>query len=58
MLASGIDAVMVVTPSRLHGPMVRKALEAGLHVFCEKPFCLDWRESERAGGARRRARAW
>jgi predicted dehydrogenase len=46
MLASGLDAVIVATPSRLHGPMVRKALEAGLHVFCEKPFCLDWRESE------------
>jgi predicted dehydrogenase len=42
----GLDAVIIATPSRLHGPMVRKALEAGVHVFCEKPFCLDWRESE------------
>jgi predicted dehydrogenase len=46
MLAAGLDAVIVATPSRLHGPMVRQALEAGLHVFCEKPFCVDWRESE------------
>lgn len=46
MLDAGLDAVIVATPSRLHGPMVRKALERGLHVFCEKPFCLDWRESE------------
>jgi predicted dehydrogenase len=46
MLASGIEAVIVATPSRLHGPMVRAALEKGIHVFCEKPFCLDWRESE------------
>jgi predicted dehydrogenase len=46
MLAAGLDAVMVTTPSRLHAPMVKKALERGLHVFCEKPFCLDWRESE------------
>ena len=36
-----LDAVIIATPSRLHAPMVRKALERGLHVFCEKPFCLD-----------------
>jgi predicted dehydrogenase len=47
MLASAeLDAVMIATPSRLHAPMVRNALDRGLHVFCEKPFCLDWRESE------------
>lgn len=40
------DAVLIATPSRLHGPMVRKALDRGLHVFCEKPFTLDWRLSE------------
>ena len=43
---AGLDAVIVATPSRLHAPMVRAALERGLHVFCEKPFTLDWRESE------------
>ena len=50
MLAAGLDAVIVATPSRLHAPMVQKALERGLHVFCEKPFCLDWRESEELAG--------
>lgn len=40
------DAVVIATPSRLHAPMVRQALEAGAHVFCEKPFCLDWQDSE------------
>lgn len=44
--AEPLDAVIIATPSRLHAPMVRKALDRGLHVFCEKPFCLDWRESE------------
>jgi predicted dehydrogenase len=42
---AGLDAVVVATPSRLHVPMVRKAVERGLHVFCEKPFCLDWRDA-------------
>ncbi len=40
------DAVVIATPSRLHHGMVRAALDRGIHVFCEKPFCLDWRESE------------
>lgn len=41
-----LDAVVIATPSRLHDTMVRAALEKGIHVFCEKPFCLDWREAE------------
>ncbi|GAA2737159.1 hypothetical protein GCM10009867_23270 [Pedococcus aerophilus] len=36
-----LDAVVIATPSHLHAPMVRSALEAGVHVFCEKPFTLD-----------------
>lgn len=40
------DAVVIATPSRLHASMGRSALEAGAHVFCEKPFCLDWQDSE------------
>ena len=41
-----LDAIIVATPSRLHADMVQKALDRGLHVFCEKPFCLDWRDSQ------------
>lgn len=36
-----LDAICIATPSRFHGAMVRAALERNLHVFCEKPFCLD-----------------
>lgn len=36
-----LDAVIVATPSRYHSEMVHAALQAGLHVFCEKPFCLN-----------------
>ena len=42
-----LDAVVIATPSRLHAPMVEKALERGLHVFCEKPFTLDPEDSGR-----------
>jgi len=36
-----IDAVSVCTPPDLHYIQVKKCLEAGLHVLCEKPFVLD-----------------
>lgn len=39
------DAVIVATPSRFHAAIVRAALDREMHVFCEKPFCLDWSES-------------
>lgn len=42
-----LDAVVVSTPSRLHAGMVQKALDRGLHVFCEKPFVLDVADGER-----------
>ena len=42
MLAKeALDAVILATPSRSHGEIARAALERNLHVFCEKPFCLD-----------------
>ena len=48
MLAKAdLDAVVIATPSRLHAPMVTAALDKGLHVFCEKPFCLNWADSQR-----------
>ena len=40
------DAVLVATPSKSHGPLSKAALERGIHVFCEKPFCLDPAESQ------------
>jgi scyllo-inositol 2-dehydrogenase (NADP+) len=36
-----LDAVVISTPSSMHASMVRNALERGVHVFCEKPFCLN-----------------
>jgi predicted dehydrogenase len=36
-----LDAVVIATPSRFHGEMVKAALDRDLGVYCEKPFCLD-----------------
>lgn len=41
-----LDFVVVATPTKLHYPMVRYALEKGLHTFCEKPFSLTLKEGE------------
>jgi predicted dehydrogenase len=38
------DALIVATPTRTHAEIVRYALERGLHVFVEKPFCLSVEE--------------
>jgi predicted dehydrogenase len=40
----GLDFVLIATPTRFHYPMVKYALEKGLHVFCEKPFSLKTEE--------------
>lgn len=42
-----LDAVLIATPSKMHASMVEKALQRGLHVFCEKPFVLDSSDGER-----------
>jgi predicted dehydrogenase len=33
-----LDAVIVAAPDDLHYPIVMAALDAGLHVLCEKPL--------------------
>jgi predicted dehydrogenase len=35
-----LEAVIVATPDELHYPITMKALEAGLHVLCDKPLAL------------------
>jgi predicted dehydrogenase len=36
--ARGIDGVVVGTPDHWHAPITVRALQAGLHVLCEKPL--------------------
>jgi len=33
-----VDAVVIATPPATHVPLARAALDAGLHVYCEKPI--------------------
>lgn len=46
MEAVPLDALVVATPTSTHAEIVRDALEAGLHVLCEKPLCLRVEEGE------------
>lgn len=36
-----LQAVVVATPDDLHYPMTMEALDAGMHVVCEKPLSLN-----------------
>lgn len=39
-----LDAVHLCTPHYLHTPMVRMAVERGVHVFSEKPPVINWEQ--------------
>ena len=43
----GIQAVSVATPNGTHYAICKAALEAGLHVVCEKPLCFTTEEAEK-----------
>ncbi|ARJ43934.1 oxidoreductase [Pantoea alhagi] len=42
----GIQAVSVATPNNTHFAICRAALQAGLHVICEKPLCFTTQEAD------------
>ncbi len=50
-----IDAVTVAAPDLLHGPASIAALEAGKHVFCEKPLAMTAAEARSMADAAGRA---
>jgi len=49
-----LDAVVLVTPTTLHAEQTLAALDAGKHVFVEKPLSLDLADCERVEAAARR----
>lgn len=42
----GIEAVSIATPNNTHFAICRAALNAGLHVVCEKPLCFTVEEAD------------
>ncbi len=44
--SEALDFVVIATPTKFHFPMVKSAMEKGIHTFCEKPFSLTIREGE------------
>jgi predicted dehydrogenase len=45
--AEAADAVYIATPNKFHAPLSVQCLQAGLHVFCEKPMAMDAQEGRR-----------
>ena len=43
-----VDAVVLASPHSVHFKQIMAAVEAGKHVFCEKPFCLNTADARTA----------
>jgi predicted dehydrogenase len=41
LLSVGPDALLIAAPDSYHAEFAGRALEAGIHVFCEKPLCFS-----------------
>ena len=52
MLAANLDAVVIAAPDPFHPELAVAALEAGLHVMCEKPLALTISGCDRIAAAR------
>jgi predicted dehydrogenase len=47
-----LDALIVCSPNATHAAVVLEALDAGLHVFVEKPLCITIGDADRIVAAR------
>ena len=43
-----LEAVILCTPHLQHADQIVHAVQAGKHVFCEKPLCLTFSDAQRA----------
>jgi predicted dehydrogenase len=55
LLTCKLDAVVIAAPDPFHPELAVAALEAGLHVLCEKPLALTVAGCDRIAAARDRA---
>lgn len=53
---SDVDAVVIVTPTRLHLPIAIAAAEHGKHILCEKPMAMNEDECRQMAAAADSAR--
>jgi predicted dehydrogenase len=53
-LLGEVDALVVCSPAGTHATVVLDALDAGLHVFVEKPMCITLRDATAIVAARDR----
>jgi predicted dehydrogenase len=54
-LLGDVDALVVCSPAGTHAEIVLAGLDAGLHVFVEKPMCITLRAADAIVAARDRA---
>jgi len=53
--AGGLDALVVCSPAGTHAEVALAGLDAGLHVFVEKPMCITLADADAIVAARDRA---
>jgi predicted dehydrogenase len=53
--AGGLDALVVCSPAATHAEIVLACLDAGLHVFVEKPMCITLADADAIVAARDRS---
>lgn len=50
-----LDAVSIAVPNKFHCPLTLAAIDAGLHVLCEKPMAMNVAEAEKMNIAAQKA---
>jgi predicted dehydrogenase len=53
VLTSGLDGVVIASPSAMHAEQAIAALNRGIAVFCQKPLGIDAQQTQRAVEAAR-----
>lgn len=51
LAADFVDAVAIAVPNHLHADLAIRTLEAGKHLFLEKPFATTWEDAKRLAAA-------